>query len=43
MEEMDNTLEWVFISKCKIPEDIVDILAPGEVWELRIAVGRGQA
>ena len=31
MEEMDNTLEWVFISKCKIPEDIVDILAPGEV------------
>ena len=31
MEEMDNTLEWVFISECKIPEDIVDILAPGEV------------
>ena len=31
MEELDNTLEWVFISKCKIPEDIVDILAPGEV------------
>lgn len=31
MEEMDNILEWVFISKCKIPEDIVDILAPGEV------------
>ena len=31
MEEMDNTLVWVFISICKIPEDIVDILAPGEV------------
>lgn len=31
MEEIDNILEWVFISKCKIPEDIVDILAPGEV------------
>ena len=31
MEETDNLFEWVFISKCKIPEDIVDILAPGEV------------
>lgn len=31
MEDLDNILEWVFISKCKIPEDIVDLLAPGEV------------
>lgn len=31
MAEIDNILEWVFISKCKIPEDIVDVLAPGEV------------
>ena len=31
MEETENLFEWVFISKCKIPEDIVDILAPGEV------------
>ena len=31
MGEIDNILEWVFISKCKIPEDIVDVLAPGEV------------
>lgn len=31
MDEIDNILEWVFISKCKIPEDIVDVLAPGEV------------
>lgn len=31
MEDFDNILEWVFISKCKIPEDIVDLLAPGEV------------
>ena len=31
MDEMDNILEWVFITKCKIPEDIVEVLAPGEV------------
>lgn len=31
MEDLDNILEWVFISKCRIPEDIVDVLAPGEV------------
>lgn len=31
MAEIDNILEWVFISKFKIPEDIVDVLAPGEV------------
>lgn len=31
MAEIDNILEWVFMSKCKIPEDIVDVLAPGEV------------
>ena len=31
MAEIDNILEWVFVSKCKIPEDIVDLLAPGEV------------
>ena len=31
MAEIDNILEWGFISKCKIPEDIVDVLAPGEV------------
>ena len=31
MEGIENILEWVFISKCQIPEDIVDILAPGEV------------
>ena len=31
MEETENLFEWVFISKCKIPEDIEDILAPGEV------------
>ena len=31
MEGINNILEWVFISKCEIPEDIVDILAPGEV------------
>ena len=31
MDEMDNILEWVFIAKCKIPEGIVDLLAPGEV------------
>ena len=31
MEENENLLEWVFIAKCKIPEDIVDVLAPGEV------------
>ena len=31
MAEIDNILEWVLISKCKIPEDIVDVLAPGEV------------
>ena len=31
MEENENLFEWVFIAKCKIPEDIVDVLAPGEV------------
>ena len=31
MAEIDNILQWVFVSKCKIPEDIVDLLAPGEV------------
>ena len=31
MAEIDNILEWVFILKCKIPEDIVDVLAPREV------------
>ena len=31
MAEIDNILEWVFVSKCKIPEDVVDVLAPGEV------------
>ncbi|WP_343338302.1 hypothetical protein TPELB_04440 [Terrisporobacter petrolearius] len=31
MADIDNIFEWVFISKCKIPEDIVDVLAPGEV------------
>lgn len=29
MAEIDNILEWVFVSKCKIPEDVVDVLAPG--------------
>lgn len=32
MEEVrDISLEWVFIAKSKIPEDIEEILAPGEV------------
>ena len=32
MEEIrDISLEWVFIAKSKIPEDIEEILAPGEV------------
>ena len=31
MEEINNVLEWVFISKCEIPKDVVDILAPEEV------------
>ena len=31
MEENENLFEWVFIAKCKIHEDIVDVLAPGEV------------
>lgn len=31
MEGIENLFEFVFISKCKIPEDIVDVLAPGEV------------
>lgn len=31
MEEVNNSLEWVFVAKSKIPEDVVDILAPGEV------------
>ena len=31
MEENENLFEWVFIAKCKIPEVIVDVLAPGEV------------
>lgn len=31
MEENENLFEWVFIAKCKIPEDIVDVLVPGEV------------
>ena len=31
MEENENLFEWVFIAKCKRPEDIVDVLAPGEV------------
>ena len=31
MEGIENLFEFVFISKCKIPEDIVDVLPPGEV------------